>query len=167
MSKKENLAYKQIIKKYPDLSLPQSFIGFKKLFPNHAKFDKDSFLFDLTNTIVQELSGRLDFIFYRLYPGEIAILNNERNFLREKIGTEKLFKFYIDIRTVQLGVLNSLDKVRLDGDEKILSEAVSDALKFFKEVVCKKFLELSNVIIEGWHRKFHEKREREHPSYIR
>jgi hypothetical protein len=167
MSKKDEEVYSIIVEKYKELNLPKSFVEFRKLFPNHTKFDKDSFLIDLAGTINQELSDRLNFLLHRLYHGDMVLINNERNFLREKIGTERLFKLYVEIRTMQLSLLNALDNIKLGGDDKILLQTLSNALNFLREVLYKEFVEISKIIIDGWKNKIQEKREAEKPSYIR
>jgi len=161
MSKKTSDDYKLLVKKYNTLGLPASIKEFKTLFPNHSKFDKDSFLLDLASTITQELSSRLDWMFYRLYPGEISVLNNERNFLREK------YKLYVTARKVQLAMLNSMDKIRIGQEEKHLAEAINESIKFLKQSLWKEFEEMTRIVIDGWNTKFQEKKEQDYPSYIR
>ncbi len=166
MGKKDELVYKVSLQKYPKLGLPATLQEFRKLFPSHKKFDKEIFITDLANTIVQELGGRLDFLLNRLYPSDVPVLNSERKFLREKLGSEKLLKLYIDLRVMQLTMLNALDNMRL-GKEDLLPEAIKGCLKFFRDIMFKEFAEISKVMVEGWEYKFHEKIDVEHLSYIR
>ncbi len=164
---KEEDAYAAVLKKYASLNLPPSLAEFRKHFHMHRKIDRDTFIVDFANSLINDLGGRLEFLYYRTYPGDMSTFNTESNFLRATVGKERIFKLYIETRTVQLRLLNALDNFKLGAGEKVIVDTSAAALKFLGEVLLKEFAEFSKIIIDGWNSKIQGPRETAQPSYIR
>ncbi len=145
---KEKSVYNSFIKKYPGTGLPKNVEKFKRLFHLHTKWDKDTFAFDLVDSIFQGLGGSGEWLFLRLWPREDLFFLQEYNFLKPR--REKLLKVYFKSRSTYLTLWEAYEKAKQMDDEKILVKPLKETYKFLIDELIPEIVDAARVVKEGW-----------------
>ncbi len=158
-TKKERSVYNSFIKKYPEIGLPKSVEKFKSLFHLHAKWDVDTFAFDLTDSLFQGIGGRNEWFFFRIWPREDPFFVQEYNFLKTR--RDRLVKFYLKSRSVYLQLWEAFEKAKQLNDEKILIKPLKEAYSFLMNELIPEIVEAARIVKEGWVKKANQPAEEE------